>query len=201
MVQKQWGWTRLQARTCSLSGCDRSHHAKGLCRIHYRRRAAGAAPDKPLRGSSVIRDSDGRKLCWKCEEWLPVERFAKTSIGSDGLDTRCHRCRTLGRHGLTKKAFAELLEAQGGKCANPGCGATEPGGRAEWHVDHDHSHCNKKWSCGECIRGLLCQRCNIGLGLLGDSRERVAGMLVYMDNPPAQNLTMYGSTTNRGETQ
>lgn len=189
----------MPAKTCSLDGCDRRLHAKELCRIHYRRRAAGTDPNKLLRGSSVGRDDDGRKLCWKCEEWLPVERFAKTTIGSDGLDTRCHRCRTLGRHGLTKKSFAELLEAQGGKCANPGCDAIEAGGRGEWHIDHDHSCCAKKWSCGKCIRGLLCHNCNIGLGLLGDSRRRLEGLLAYMGNPPAQNLTLYVSNTKQGE--
>lgn len=130
----------------------------------------------------------GRKRCYGCLEWLAVTRFARTLNATDGLDTRCHRCRTLGRHGMTKQTFAELVAVQGDKCANPGCDATEPGGRGEWHIDHDHNCCPKKWSCGKCVRGLLCHNCNIGLGLLGDSRRRLEGLLVYMGNPPAQRV-------------
>lgn len=37
-------------------------------------------------------------------------------------------------------------------------------------VDHNHQCCKDKKSCGECVRGLLCIKCNI---LLGSSRDSI----------------------------
>ena len=86
----------------------------------------------------------------------------------------------LRRYGLTIETFAAMLEAQGGVCAV--CGRTEPGGQGVWHVDHDHSCCNtRKTSCGRCIRGLLCTRCNIGIGNFGDSPEVIRAAADYLD--------------------
>jgi hypothetical protein len=57
-----------------------------------------------------------------------------------------------------------------GACAC--CGGTDPGKRG-WMVDHDHV-------TGE-IRGILCNRCNLGIGLLGDSIEGVRKALTYLE--------------------
>jgi hypothetical protein len=73
-----------------------------------------------------------------------------------------------------------MLAAQGGGCAI--CGATEPGGRGTFHVDHDHGCCagtNRK-TCGSCVRGLLCNGCNIGLGAFADDTTRLAAAIAYL---------------------
>lgn len=41
------------------------------------------------------------------------------------------------------------------------------------HVDHDHSCCDKEYSCGKCIRALLCSRCNWFLGVIEGFKEVV----------------------------
>ena len=52
--------------------------------------------------------------------------------------------------------------------------------RAEISVDHDHRHCPGQLSCGLCVRGLLCSRCNIAAGLLLDDPGRAHGLGEYL---------------------
>lgn len=61
-------------------------------------------------------------------------------------------------YGLTEENYQNLLDDQGGLCA-----ICRRPPRKKLHVDHDHSCCPTKISCGKCIRGLLCSRCNSSL--------------------------------------
>ncbi|MDQ4095641.1 MAG: endonuclease VII domain-containing protein [Actinomycetota bacterium] len=60
------------------------------------------------------------------------------------------------KYGLTPESFNELLESQNHACAICGTVMGE-----DLHVDHDH-----KWNR---VRGLLCGRCNRGIGLLKEN--------------------------------
>ena len=55
---------------------------------------------------------------------------------------------------LTVEDYLEMVDSQKGLCAV--CGS---GGRL--YVDHDHSCCSANTTCGKCVRGLLCQKCNM----------------------------------------
>jgi hypothetical protein len=66
-------------------------------------------------------------------------------------------------HGLTATEREDLWTLQRGACAI--CGRA--GLRLE--LDHDHRHCPGRTGCRLCARGLLCSRCNSGLGLIGDA--------------------------------
>jgi hypothetical protein len=63
------------------------------------------------------------------------------------------------------------------------CGISEPGGRGAWHIDHDRLCCDKEWyqGCGECLRGLLCHNCNIGLGNFHDSPLKLRKAAEYIE--------------------
>lgn len=80
----------------------------------------------------------------------------------------------LKRYGITADQFDALLAKQGGACGI--CGTTA----ATWHVDHDHSCCPTIYTCGKCIRGILCNYCNVGLGNFRDNPDLVERALSYL---------------------
>lgn len=47
-------------------------------------------------------------------------------------------------------------------------------------VDHDHLCCPGHRTCGNCIRGLLCNLCNAGLGSLGDNKALLQKAIGYL---------------------
>lgn len=49
-------------------------------------------------------------------------------------------------------------------------------------VDHDHKCCSGSYSCGACVRGLLCVPCNSAIGMLGDNIDNVVSLFKYMEN-------------------
>lgn len=71
-------------------------------------------------------------------------------------------------YNITAAEYQALLDSQDGVCAI--CAELcETGKRLA--VDHDHRCCPGAKSCGKCIRGLLCRRCNQVLGRLKDDPE------------------------------
>jgi hypothetical protein len=91
------------------------------------------------------------------------------------------RYRSSGQHrdnkyGLSAGQFDAMLAAQGGRCAI--CGREF--GEKTPHIDHDHACCSSKSSCGRCVRGLLCQACNQGLGNFKDDPLRMAEAIAYI---------------------
>lgn len=73
-------------------------------------------------------------------------------------------------YGLSPERFAAILDAQGGRCAI--CRTDTPGGKGGWHTDHDHT--TKE------VRGLLCDRCNRGLGHLHDDPQVIRAAMAYL---------------------
>jgi len=71
--------------------------------------------------------------------------------------------------GLTEQEYNSMLGGQGGVCAI--CGKQQSHDR-RLCVDHDHDE--------NVIRGLLCGRCNIALGLFGDNTMVLLRALEYL---------------------
>lgn len=122
------------------------------------------------------------KTCPKCQVSKPFAAFGKHKNRADGLQAYCRDCKSgvdkayyvnnsdvikgqkvhsarKYKYGLTEEAYNALLEQQGGFCAC--CGLVEPE-----HIDHDHSCCPTAKTCGNCVRGLLCRKCNVFIGYI-----------------------------------
>lgn len=74
-------------------------------------------------------------------------------------------------YNITPEIYDAMLLSQDGTCAIPSCERSPKDQRGQrLAVDHDHSCCPGKKSCGKCIRGLLCSICNRRLGHLENQR-------------------------------
>ena len=90
---------------------------------------------------------------------------------------------------ITLEEYNALLEKQGGACAICGTketGVQEPGKREHsMYVDHDHAT--------GAVRGLLCSRCNFGLGQFRDDPKLLLRAVAYLTSGSSGVI----STTNR----
>lgn len=82
------------------------------------------------------------------------------------------------RYGITIEQFDAMVKAQGNRCAI--CTETFKPPRQKMTIHVDHCHETMK------VRGLLCARCNVGIGLLNDSIERMKLAIEYLSGkrPP-----------------
>lgn len=111
----------------------------------------------------------GRRLARK--KWASLSAEAKLADNRHNYALKLRRDplynvkRQAKRYGLTHTQFAAILAAQGGGCAI--CGESK-------HLRIDHCH-----KTGV-VRGVLCQRHNSGIGLLGDDVGGLVGALNYL---------------------
>lgn len=82
-----------------------------------------------------------------------------------------NRSKSLRRYGLTVVAWEALFDSQGRRCAI--C-SSMTSGDGRWHTDHDAS-------VGyTAVRGILCVRCNIGIGQLDHDSVRLRSAINYL---------------------
>jgi hypothetical protein len=102
---------------------------------------------------------------------------------SEALRRRRGRSGRLRKYNLTEAQFNSLVKSQGnvcGMCHEP----FGPGRRI--CIDHDHACCpGRERSCGKCVRGVLCLRCNITLGHIEGLGELAR---IYLNKPPVTTI-------------
>lgn len=135
------------------------------------------------------------RRCSICTEYKPIEVF--TLLGGKRTGNRsstCVPCRvkynkqrrvdnpehvgTIERrskfkkqYGITLQDYEDMLDGQNGGCAV--CGTKKPSDRTRYFaVDHCHT-------TGQ-VRGLLCTKCNRGLGLFNDDTDRMFRAINYL---------------------
>lgn len=133
------------------------------------------------------------RRCSLCGLRKEHKEFYSNKSTSDGCSSQCKHCMEkysraakMRRYGLTKEQFNFLLERQDGRCAICQSIFDEKNVPV---IDHDHACCPATVSngdvlltrCGNCVRGLLCRSCNVGLGMFSDNVERLASAMLYLD--------------------
>lgn len=126
------------------------------------------------------------RTCTRCGIERPASDFHKWSGYKDGYRPDCKMCRreygrqrqkrlkhelTARRYGTSTRCYLEILEIQGGRCAI--CLAAPVEGARSMPIDHDHV-------TGR-LRGILCPRCNGGLGMFQDSPALLRKAADYLE--------------------
>ena len=164
----RWAYARA-TRTSKTAIChpDRTRRWKGLCISCWR---AQWTPDQGRRATChPDRPHQGKGLCLPCYE-------AKRRAERDN-----QRLRLRYSFGISLERYDELFRRQNGLCAI--CGKNEQAirslkgsglarGKKSLAVDHSHKT--------GLIRGLLCHRCNIGLGHLDENPVFLARAIAYL---------------------
>ncbi|MGY1662399.1 endonuclease VII domain-containing protein [Geodermatophilus sp. SYSU D00705] len=132
------------------------------------RRAAG----QEVRDHSWV--PDGFRWCPACRQAIAHEDFARSGTKPSGFGSQCKACKAaansqayfLRRYGMSREDLQEMRAKQADRCAL--CGARGPE-----HLDHDHEN--------DFVRALLCQRCNLALGLLRDDPDLMRAAADYVE--------------------
>ena len=145
-----------------------------------------------LNASKIINEEG--KECTECKKFLPHDKFPKRNNRNNGRQSKCVKCVTksnkirklkypdTGRdshykryYNITLDEYNEILKSQNKSCAI--CGINESdistGRKTKLCVDHCHS-------TGR-IRGILCDKCNRGIGLLQDDPKIISNALSYLN--------------------
>lgn len=83
----------------------------------------------------------------------------------------------LKKYSITVKQYVDMLAGQNDACSI--CHRKFLTDVKE-HIDHDHDCCKGSTSCGKCVRGILCPRCNYLLGFVKDSSEILESAVNYL---------------------
>jgi len=155
------------------------------------------------------RESVTEQRCPRCDEVKPLTEFSSMTQAycrpCQAAYARVQRANqspeqkarallqdTAWRNGVTVEHLTALLDQQNRLCAI--CRRNLDGDARRWHVDHDHTCCDpggrkgmtRKKRCGNCVRGILCANCNVGIGMFNDDPAALRGAADYLERvtPP-----------------
>jgi hypothetical protein len=179
-------------KICKATECNNSASSKGYCDKHYRR-------FKKYGNSEIVHKHVKNKcLDDECQNYAIVKgycdkhyrRFKKTGTSKriqrkqvckvDGCENKhlakslCYTHYWMNAKKINIDHEADLLiKNHNGVCDI--CGTDKPGyaGR-RLAIDHDHST--------GIVRGMLCQKCNVGLGNFNDNPDLLLKAVQYLKN-------------------
>lgn len=151
---------------CVFSGCEnirKTNLKTGYCHSHQSQWYKVGKDDSKLT-SIRYRTKDtnivGLKVCRMCLETKDTKHFHLRSSSPDGKSLYCKTCekakKVRNTYGISIEEVIEKLQNQKGLCMICENDITD-----RWCVDHNHE-------TGK-IRGLLCDPCNLMIGLAKDN--------------------------------
>ncbi len=113
--------------------------------------------------------------CWTSKVLATRARFIEKN--PEKYKRQCKDASLKALYGVSIEDYERIFAAQNGACAI--CGSSDSkaeigGKKVKLHVDHCHS-------TGQ-VRGLLCAKCNLGLGSFEDSPDFLRAAADYLES-------------------
>jgi len=122
-----------------------------------------------------VNPANKSKICIQCKDKVPYCPIKQKKYADRYTDYR-KNWRLNQRYGINSNKYQELLQKQNHCCAICSISITEHQERkgAKKHFAVDHCHDTNK------VRGLLCCKCNMGLGYFNDDPEKLTQAINYL---------------------
>jgi hypothetical protein len=168
------------SNVCFICGKSRAYKTKqGLKKANEKKSSCISCRNSIKNGGKGnLYNNKNERFCSSCHTFLDVSNFYKHRNGmyhsycikcklikSNEYHSKIHRFK---KYNISKEDFDLLLQNQKGLCGICNEHLIDP------QIDHDHT--NGK------IRGLLCRKCNIALGLFKDNQEILKNAINYLKN-------------------
>lgn len=142
--------------TAGQPDCPRPHYSNNMCKNCYERNRRNGTPIRLNQGKEIYKNNRGSTMTYEQLRIHHLKSFYSLTVEQfeEMSKDGCHIC------GNTKPAFKQL------------------------HVDHDHKHCDGQVSCGLCVRGILCDSCNVAVGKYEKGKLRA-------DYPKRESIILY----------
>lgn len=191
---------------CSIDWCVKPSIANGLCSGHDARRRKGTDMDAPFRakrGEAILVECavpgcDKMADCGLPGAVCGAHRkmfsqrgtYERMRMAHKGKGLKCFvsscdkpaKTRMSCNSHATRCTMYSISILQLDMMLSVGVCDLCQSASSELQIDHDHSCCPDVRSCGNCIRGVLCPPCNLGLGAFRDDANRLVAAVSYLSS-------------------
>lgn len=126
--------------------------------------------DKCTQCGTTTKKHRGYGLCWGCYQKTPEKKeYNREYHKRPASKAKKQDIRLQNTYGISTEQKEQMIKQQNGVC--PLC--KKPFSRKkDIHIDHDHDS-------GE-VRGILCSKCNLAIGLLYESIPTLINIINYL---------------------
>lgn len=155
-------WTKEQKAECA-----KKYYADHKNGINEYRRTYNALRKEAVNEQARIRYANNPEL----RDRSHIRAVQWQRDHKEQYDAKHRISSRLWKHNISLDEYSELFIKQDGRCAI--CGKHQSEFTKELHIDHDHEN--------EKIRGLLCENCNIAIGLMKDDTAILLAAIKYLE--------------------
>lgn len=176
MVNKNWSLDGRVCRDCQQFKPLSEYNLRKTGTPYTLCRPCFAADIKKRAAKKEVLPGDSVRSCTDCGASKIISEFPRNSNSAGGYLNRCKGCYarrvSIGTWGIdtSLNTHCDICE--------------EPFNRdrdRQVVVDHDHTCCPGNKSCGKCVRGVLCPKCNWGLGHFRDNPAYLRAAANYLE--------------------